>query len=173
MLQLEYADAHAPISRAAKWAARNMKAFITAGKLALAASQSLAGAVGHSRVTAATRVLNAASDRVVPVWTQHTPPPAAALALLPLWQPSSAPSSSPQQVAVFESCVVNMMGPPLLEGSDSDVRAATRRFGVLGLGVQGGSEIRIFDGVCGLLCVCVCLAWRVSDKMLSRLQCAA
>ncbi len=145
MCQLEYADVHAPVSRAAKWAARNMKTFISAGKLALAASQSLAGALGHSRVTAATRVLNAASDRVLPVWTEHTPPPAAALGLLPLWQPSSAASSSPQQIAVFESCVVHMMGPPLLEGSGSDVRAATRRFVGPGLGVQGGPDIRICD----------------------------
>jgi hypothetical protein len=46
--------------------------------------------------------------------------------------PASSPPlylQSPRHIAVFESCVVNMMGPPAppLEGSGSDVRAATRR----------------------------------------------
>ncbi len=128
---MEYADAHAPVPRAANWAASNMKTFIAAGKLALAASLSLANALGHSRVTAATRMMNASSNRVIPVWTANTPPPAASLELLPLWKQQSASESASartrQQIAVFESCVVQMMGPPLVGGSGSDVRVATRR----------------------------------------------
>jgi hypothetical protein len=152
-----------------------MKAFVSAGKLALAASQSLAAAVGHARVTAFTRALNAASERAIPVWTQHTPPPAARVQLLPIWTPdtssapmmqsssssSSASSSSPepssmrnahQSVAVFESCVVNMMGapPPSLEGSGSDVRLATRRLRVQGYVLESWQS-RVYCLCCVLL----------------------
>jgi hypothetical protein len=113
-----------------------MKTFVAAGRVALAATRYVAAAVGHDRFTAATRVLNSASERLMPVWTVHTPPPADKLALLPVWTPAPPPSpptqsssDSPIHIAVFDSCVVNMMGPPAfpLEGSGSDVRVATRR----------------------------------------------
>ena len=126
-----------------------MKTFVSAGRMALAAAHSFAEAFGSHRVTAITSALNAASGRVLPVWTVHTPPAAAKVELLPIWTPdassasaltvaSAASSASTSMsyfqypIAVFESCVVNKMGPPPshMEGSCSDVRLATRRSGV-------------------------------------------